>query len=106
LRLNRLKAQKMTKAGERVLRGAREALAFAQGDKSKAVVHVPLQIDVRAIREGMNLTQAAFAARFGFSVRTLEQWESGRRFPQGPSRALLLIIAKEPKAAQRAMAAE
>jgi putative transcriptional regulator len=96
----------MTKAGERILRGAREALAYAQGDKSKGVAHVPLQIDVKEIRERMNMTQAAFAARFGFNVRTLQQWEVGRRSPQGPARTLLSIIAREPKAVQRALAAE
>jgi putative transcriptional regulator len=96
----------MTKAGDKIMRGARETLAFARGDVSKGVAHEPLRIDAKEIREAMDLTQAAFAARFGFNLRTLQQWEAGRRAPQGPARTLLAIIAKEPQAVRRALAAE
>lgn len=96
----------MTKAGEKILRGARQALAYARGDRSQGVAHVPKHVDVKAIRERTGLTQAEFAARFGFSPRTLQQWEIGRRMPHGPARVLLTIIAREPKAVRRALAAE
>ena len=96
----------MTKAGEKILAGARQALAYARGDRSKGVAHVPVRVDVKAIREHLGLTQAEFAARFGFSPRTLQQWEIGRRQPHGPARVLLTIIAREPKAVRRALAAE
>ena len=96
----------MTKAGEKILTGARQALAYARGDHSKGVAHVPARVDVKAIREQTGLTQAEFATRFGFSPRTLQQWEIGRRMPHGPARVLLTIIAREPKAVRRALAAE
>jgi putative transcriptional regulator len=95
----------MTNAGEKILRGAREALAFAKGGRTKAVAHVPARVDVKAIREAAGMTQGEFAARFGFSLRTLQQWEIGRRAPHGPARALLTIIAHEPRAVRRALAA-
>ncbi len=44
----------------------------------------------------MSLTQAAFAARFGFSTRTVQQWEQGRRRPDGHARVLLKIIERRP----------
>lgn len=88
------------------MRGARQALAYARGDLSQGVALVPKHVDVKAIRERTGLTQAEFAARFGFSPRTLQQWEIGRRMPLGPARVLLTIIAREPKAVRRALAAE
>ena len=96
----------MTKAGEKILAGARQALAYARGDTSKGVAHVPVHVDVKSVREQLGLTQAQFAARFGFSLRTLQQWEIGRRMPHGPARILLTIIAREPRAVRRALAAE
>ena len=57
-------------------------------------------------RKNTGLTQAEFAARFGFSPRTLQQWEIGRRMPVGPARVPLTIITRESKAVRRALAAE
>ena len=90
----------MTKGGQKILR---QALAYARGDRSEGVAHVPAHVDVKSIREQMGLAQAAFAARFGFSPRTLQQWEIGRRMPHGPARVLLL--SREPKAVRRALRA-
>ncbi len=56
----------------------------------------PDDVDVRGIRRAMSLTQAAFAARFGFSTRTVQQWEQGRRRPDGHARVLLKIIERRP----------
>jgi DNA-binding transcriptional regulator YiaG len=64
---------------------------------------VPPQVDVRAIRERLGLSQARFAARFGFSAAAVRQWEQGRRKPHGPARVLLTIIAREPGAVRRAL---
>lgn len=54
--------------------------------------------DVAAIREGYGLSQAKFAALLGISVRTLQNWEQGRRRPHGPARVLLRVAARSPKA--------
>lgn len=90
-------------AGERLIRSAREALAFAKGKGNGCVVHVPAEIDVKAIREPISLSQAEFAKLFGLSKRTLEHWEHGRRIPSGPARAFLTVIAREPDAVRRAL---
>ena len=48
------------------------------------------------------LTQQ-FAVRFGFSVNTLRRWEQGRQVPEGPTRAYLMVIEREPKAVEKAL---
>ena len=60
--------------------------------------------DVRALRTRLGLSQEAFAARFGFSVDAIRQYESHRRIPTGPIRTLLRVIAREPDAVIRALA--
>jgi putative transcriptional regulator len=60
--------------------------------------------DVRALRTRLGLSQDAFAARFGFSVAAIRQYESRRRIPTGPVRTLLRVIAREPDAVIRALA--
>ncbi len=98
----------MSEVGESILRGARDALAYARGDKSRGretVVHVPKQVDVKAVRKRLGLSQAAFAARFGVSIGTLRDWEQKRRRPEGPARVLLTVIDREPKAVERALSA-
>jgi putative transcriptional regulator len=59
--------------------------------------------DVRALRTRLGLSQEAFAARFGFSVDAIRQYESRRRAPTGPARTLLRVIAHEPDAVTRAL---
>jgi putative transcriptional regulator len=100
-----MKKRKPT-AGERMIASAREALAFAKGRRNHGCeVHVPNDIDVKAIREGISLSQGEFAKLFGLSKRTLEHWEHGRRVPSGPARAFLTVIAREPEAVRRALLA-
>jgi putative transcriptional regulator len=60
--------------------------------------------EVRAIRRKRGLSQAAFAARYGLNLRTLQDWEQGRVQPDGPARAYLLVILREPRAVERALA--
>jgi putative transcriptional regulator len=58
---------------------------------------------VRAIRERLAMSQATFARLFGISVDTLQNWEQGRRQPEGPARMLLRVIDREPEAVRRAL---
>src|SRR6266545_1886209 len=53
--------------------------------------------NVKAIRDDLNLSQQQFAALLGISKKTLQNWEQGRRSPEGPARVLLLVAAKHPK---------
>lgn len=97
--------KKMT-AGQEIIASAKQALAFAAGEDNGCVVHIPEEIDVRAIREKVDMSQSEFARYFGFSKRTLEHWEHGRRVPTGPARAFLMVIAREPEAVRRALAVD
>jgi putative transcriptional regulator len=61
-------------------------------------------VDVRAVRENSGLSQSEFAARYGFSLRTLQEWEQGRAQPDSAVRAYLLVIDRDPQAVQAALA--
>ena len=68
------------------------------------VEYVPADVDVRAIRTKLKMSQNAFAARFGILPSTLRDWEENRRHPDGAARVLLMVIDKEPDAVTRALA--
>jgi putative transcriptional regulator len=72
------------KEADSVRRGLEEALAYAEGtaDMGRHGVHVPADIDVKAVRTKLDMTQEEFAGRFGFSINTLRHWEQGRRVPE------------------------
>jgi putative transcriptional regulator len=95
----------MSSVADSIRRGLEEALAYAKGETEEAGygVHIPARVDVRAIRDKLGLTQEQFAGRFGFSVNTLRHWEQGRRQPEGPTRAYLLVIDRAPEAVQNAL---
>jgi putative transcriptional regulator len=63
-------------------------------------------INVSAIRSTLGLTQQEFAVRFGFPIKTLQNWEQGVREPEGPARAYLIVIKHNPSAVAEALAAE
>jgi len=73
-----------------ILRGLRQ---LKRGEVGR-VVNVP---SVAAIRERTGLSQTQFAVLLGVSVRTLQEWEQGRRAPSGAARTLLLVAAKNPR---------
>jgi putative transcriptional regulator len=90
----------------KIAAGLKEALAFSRGDTQRARVtkiDVPDDIDVKAIRTRLNMSQKEFALRFGFPLGTLRNWEQNRRRPDGPARVLLTVIDKEPEAVERAL---
>jgi putative transcriptional regulator len=59
--------------------------------------------DIRRIRDRLKMSQSEFALMIGVSVATLQNWEQGRRRPEGPARALLKIAAENPKAVIKAL---
>ena len=104
---NRFNTAHMSAAGNSILTGLQDALAYAQGNTTRGqppTVHVPATVDVKAVRTRLGLTQAAFAQRYGFELSSIRNWEQGRRQPEGPARILLLVIDKEPEAVHRALA--
>jgi putative transcriptional regulator len=87
----KLKMAKKRNIGEEILQGLRE---LKRGEYGR-VITVP---SVSSIREKTGLSQAHFAKLLGVSVRTLQDWEQGRRAPSGAARTLLMIAAKNPQA--------
>lgn len=97
----------MGKLGKSIIQGAEEALAYARKEKTNAKVHkvsIPKDIDVKTIRLKLHLSRQEFANRYGFSIRTLEKWEQGIRHPEGAARAYLVVIARNHKAVESALA--
>ena len=92
----------------KIIAGLKDAVRYARGDRSRGtshIVNVARPLDVRAIRQRQGLSQKAFAAKYGFALATLRNWEQGRRVPVGASRVLLLVIEKQPQAVEAALAA-
>jgi putative transcriptional regulator len=85
------------KAFDKIAAGLTEALAIARGDAKAARLHIPPEIDVRAIREKTRLTQDGFATAFGFTINQIREWEQGRARPIGGLRAYLFIIDRDPQ---------
>ena len=74
-------------------------------DRDRRKVLAPLAPDVRAIRRKLGLSQSEFARRFGFSARTVQEWEQGRAVPDQSARILLRVIEKSPRTVALAVAA-
>jgi putative transcriptional regulator len=77
--------------GAEILEGLRQL-------KSGEVGRVVTAPAVASIRERTGLSQAKFASLLGVSIRTLQEWEQGRRAPSGAARTLLMVAAKNPQA--------
>jgi putative transcriptional regulator len=91
--------------GQEIAASLREAIAWAQGEDVPVRVtrlEAPA-VDVRALRRKMKLSQTRFAARFGFAVASVRNWEQGRSRPEGPARVLLAVIAMHPEAVEDAL---
>lgn len=58
---------------------------------------------VRAIRLKLRASQATFAHMIGVSIDTLQNWEQGRRRPEGPALALLKIAQVNPRIVMKAL---
>ena len=76
----------------------RQGGEILRGEMPASRTFTILPPDIKCIRDGFGLTQEQFAALLGISVRTLRNWEQGRRVPEGPARVLLHVVAKHPEA--------
>ena len=96
---------KRPSAGSRIIASLQEAVDWVEGQDVAVrvtTVEVPV-IDVKTMRHRLGLSQADFAAKFGFQAATLRNWEQGRTHPDGPARVLLAVIAKHPEAVEDAL---
>ncbi|HSR67848.1 MAG TPA: type II toxin-antitoxin system MqsA family antitoxin [Acidobacteriota bacterium] len=86
----------------KMMRALREGRPRGEGSPRS---RLPEEIDVRKVRERLGMSQRKFAQMFGFSIHSIRNWEQGKRRPEGPARALLTVIAKEPEAVVRSLSA-
>lgn len=91
------------KAFDKIMRGLEEAKEYLEGEREGYKVTVPPTVDVKSIRKGLHMTQAAFSDKFGFSLDAVKHWEGGRRTPEVPARAYLTVIQRNPKAVLEAL---
>lgn len=80
------------KAFDKIAEGLQEAIAIARGEEAPARLHVPPELDVRAVRSKTGMSQDVFASSFGFTVSQVRQWEQGRHRPLDAMRAYLMMI--------------
>jgi len=88
---------------EQMMDGLGEVESFLSGERQGFKAHVPEEVDVRAIRSKLGMTQARFSHIFGFSLDAIKHWEGERRTPEAPARTLLTIIERNPAAVLTAL---
>ncbi len=82
---------------QEILEGIREIKAYKTGKKTLRTNTLKEPSPPQVIRAKLNLSQAAFAGLMGVSLRTIQDWEQGRRKPSGPAIALLRIAEQKPE---------
>ncbi len=83
--------------GAEILAGITEISEFKKGNLQLKVSELSEPSAPQVIRSKLNLSQSSFAGLLGVSIRTLQDWEQGRRTPQGPAIALLRIAEQHPE---------
>lgn len=96
------------RAFDKIMAGLTDAAEIAEGRANPATyrLHVPAEVDVKAVRAGLRLSQAEFGARFGLPLGNIRDWEQGRSKPDQAARMLILTIRHAPGAVVGALAAE
>lgn len=93
----------MSKAGQSLLKGLKEARAHHQGKETGAREHRFSAADVARIRKSVGLSQEQFSEEFEIALPTLRKWEQGQRVPHGPAHVLLRVIEVSPAAVLKAL---
>ena len=88
---------------EQLVASVRQAGKIKRGEAAPARRIEVQAEDVKAIRASVGKSQYEFALMIGVSVATLQNWEQGRRQPEGPARALLRVAAMNPAAVAAAL---
>jgi len=91
---------------EKLVASIKEAGEIKAGRKAPSRVYEIIPPEIKRVREKLHVSQNEFALMIGVSVRTLQNWEQGRRKPEGPAKALLRIASKNPSAVLDALHAE
>lgn len=91
---------------EKLVASIKEAGAIKAGRKAPSRVFEIKPPEIKNVREKLKVSQNEFALMIGVSVRTLQNWEQGRRKPEGPAKALLRIASRNPSAVLDALHVE
>ena len=91
---------------EKLVASIKEAGEIKSGRKAPSRMYEIKPPEIKTVREKLNVSQDEFALMIGVSVRTLQNWEQGRRKPDGPAKALLRIASRNPGAVLDALHAE
>ena len=91
---------------EKIVASIKEAGEIKAGSREPIRMYEIKAPEIKAVREKLNVSQSEFALMIGVGVRTLQNWEQGRRKPEGPAKALLRIASKNPGAVLDALHAE
>ena len=83
--------------GQEILEGVRDIKAYKAGKKKLRTHTLKEPAPPHVIRAKLKLSQTAFAGLMGVSLRTVQDWEQGRRKPSGPAGALLRIAEQKPE---------
>jgi putative transcriptional regulator len=83
--------------GLEILEGLKEIKAYKAGKINLKTRQLKEPASPQAIRKSLKLSQAAFAGLMGVSLRTVQDWEQGRREPSGPAKSLLRIAEQHPE---------
>jgi putative transcriptional regulator len=90
-------------AFQELMSSVRQASRIRRGTMKPGRPTVFKPEDVKAVRASLCASQSEFALLIGVSVSTLQNWEQGRRTPDGPALALLRVAARNPKAVAEAL---
>ena len=88
---------------QKLVKSVKQMGAIMRGEDVPHRRTVVTSIDVKSLRERTGLTQSEFSTMIGVSIRTLQNWEQGRREPEGPAKALLRVVEREPEAVLNAL---
>lgn len=83
--------------GAEILGGIKEIQEYKKGKLQLRTSELSEPSPPQVIRSKLRMSQSAFAGLLGVSMRTLQDWEQGRREPQGPAIALLRIAEQCPE---------
>ena len=83
--------------GQEILDGIIDIKAYKAGKKDLRVHTLKEPASPQTIRTNLDLSQSEFASLMGVSVRTVQEWEQGRRKPSGSAVALLRIVEQKPE---------
>jgi len=88
-----------------LVKSVRQAGRIRRGQMKPSRVYTFKPTEIKSIRSKLGKSQSEFALMIGVSVATLQNWEQGRRTPEGPAKALLKVAAQNPEAVAEALSA-